>query len=441
MNKMDGDVFISGTTTSPVDREMSSAFYVLDITDPESPPTVLGEFAFTNLGYTTCYPTVIPMRNKVVAGDGSITFSDPGGWYLIFGSGPHGPDGADNTALTDVTSNQTAKLYVVDLVKLATDGELWTLDSSGVLQNSAEIFADLNAGADDADAFVSDVISVDFQLNYNTDAVYFGTIQGSEGSWGGKLRRVVMDDDTDPATWDADSTMLNLTPDPPGLSNGQPITAAPAIALDADGNRWIFVGTGRFFNRDDASNDDQQSYYGLKEPGDWSTIARTDLLDVSNGVVYEDGSDVEGVSGVDTFESLLSEIDSLSGWLLDFPDAKERNLGQATLLGDILTFTTYVPSLDPCEFEGESFLYAVYYKTGTAWLESVIGLGTLEKEGKKEVLRRTSLGQGLSITPNIHTGRQEGSTVFVQTSTGAIEVVDQANPGLTSSGRLSWEEE
>ena len=40
MNKMDGDVFISGTSASPVDRVMSSAFFLLDVTDPESPPAI-----------------------------------------------------------------------------------------------------------------------------------------------------------------------------------------------------------------------------------------------------------------------------------------------------------------------------------------------------------------------------------------------------------------
>jgi type IV pilus assembly protein PilY1 len=295
------------------------------------------------------------------------------------------------------------------------------------------------------------MISVDYDLDYNADAVYFGTVMSeASGGWGGKLRRLVVNDDPTPANWTRDSVLIDLSEAAIGatVGNGQPITAAPSIALDTDGNRWVYFGTGRFYVRADASDEGQQSYYGIKEPGNpnwtWGTVTRADLLDVSLAEIFEDGSDVSipSAPGVANFDDLLTLMDSKSGWFIDFPDLKERNLGQPTLLGDILTFTTYVPSLDPCEFEGYTYLYAVYYKTGTAFLASVIGLSetNVNTEGKAEVLRRTSLGKGLSITPNIHTGREEGSKVFVQTSTGAIEVVQQANPGGTKSGRVGWRE-
>ncbi|MBW1967326.1 MAG: hypothetical protein JRI48_08060 [Deltaproteobacteria bacterium] len=45
-----------------------------------------------------------------------------------------------------------------------------------------------------------------------------------------------------------------------------------------------------------------------------------------------------------------------------------------------------------------------------------------------------------SETPNIHTGREAGSKSFVQTSTGAIIGIEQANPGITKSGKTSWRE-
>jgi type IV pilus assembly protein PilY1 len=48
------------------------------------------------------------------------------------------------------------------------------------------------------------------------------------------------------------------------------------------------------------------------------------------------------------------------GWKLDFSTSRERNLGQASLLGDIVTCTTYTPDDDPCEYEGFSNLYALF---------------------------------------------------------------------------------
>ena len=60
--------------------------------------------------------------------------------------------------------------------------------------------------------------------------------------------------------------------------------------------------------------------------------------------------------------------------------------------------------------------------------------------GENKLLKKVSLGKGLSVTPNIHVGKQEGSKAFVQTSTGAIKTIEQKNPGGTKSGVTSWEE-
>jgi type IV pilus assembly protein PilY1 len=444
MNKTDGSTFIAGT-----DRTMSSAFFVLDITDPEKPPVVLAELAFPGAGYTTCYPTVIPMMSGA-----STSPTAYGNWYLVFGSGPADSAGAaTKDPLTYAKSYQPGKLFVVDLVALAhpTSPTLKVLNSSGTLTTVATPYTSVDALASlDTNTFISDIISVDYDLDFDADAVYFGTVMSGTSGWGGKLRRVVVNDNATPSTWTKDSVLIDLseTAIAASVGNGQPITAAPSIAIDTAGNRWIYFGTGRFFTRTDASNADQQSYYGIKEPGNpswtWGTVTRADLLDVSDAVIYEDGTDasVPSAPTVENWDQLQTVTDSKDGWFLDFADSKERNLGQPTLLGDILTFTTYVPSLDPCEFEGYTYLYAVYYRTGTAYFESVIGLSTtnVNASGKHEVLRRTSLGKGLSITPNIHTGREEGSKVFVQTSTGAIEVLQQSNPGGTKSGRVGWRE-
>jgi type IV pilus assembly protein PilY1 len=225
----------------------------------------------------------------------------------------------------------------------------------------------------------------------------------------------------------------------------------------------VYFGTGRFLIRDDITYVDQQYYLGIKEPLDnngdftWAKISENDLLDVSDILVFEGGAvkcldgggsqidcanitDTNG-NGKDDFYDIENIVDTKDGWKLDFAGSGERNLGQATLLGEILTFTTYTPDTDPCAFEGTSDLYALYFKTGTAFAESIIGLGSEVLDGKQEVSRQISLGKGLTVTPNIHVGREQGSKAFIQTSTGAIEVVQQANPGVTKSGKASWREE
>ena len=130
------------------------------------------------------------------------------------------------------------------------------------------------------------------------------------------------------------------------------------------------------------------------------------------------------------------------GWYRDFPVAsrpRERNLGQATLLGGLLTFTTYQPYDDLCQQEGQAYLYGLYYQTGTAWYSSVFGaLGLDADDNVKESI---SLGRGLATTPNLHVG-EGGPTAFVQTSTGEIVEMPQTNLPLGNykTGRRSWEE-
>ena len=128
------------------------------------------------------------------------------------------------------------------------------------------------------------------------------------------------------------------------------------------------------------------------------------------------------------------------GWYRDFYEERERNLGQASLLGGLASFTTYRPFIDPCKDEGLGYLYGVYFLTGTAWVEDVFGTVDVNSDPRQENPVRMELGKGLSTTPNIHIGKQEGSKAFIQTSVGKIVEIPQ--PNLPSrhvkSGRIKW---
>jgi hypothetical protein len=129
------------------------------------------------------------------------------------------------------------------------------------------------------------------------------------------------------------------------------------------------------------------------------------------------------------------------GWYRDFPDPRERNLGQASLLGGLLTFNTYQPfTRDLCQTEGLGYLYGLYYQTGTAWYEDVFGEIDADADPRQENPIRMELGKGLSTTPNIHVGKEEGGKAFVQTSVGKIKEIPQPNmPDKTiKSGRVKW---
>jgi len=125
-----------GAPNGADDVTRSSAYVVMDVTDPELPPHLLGEIQPPDQSFTTVYPAVMTVKEKnayTCPDDGSTytgaidcdnactatcTNSDPNKWFLVFGSGPDEPlDSA-----TPGISNSTAKLYIVDLDELILPG-------------------------------------------------------------------------------------------------------------------------------------------------------------------------------------------------------------------------------------------------------------------------------------------------------------------------------
>jgi len=437
------------------DPVMTSAYFILDITDPESPPELLAEITLPGLGYTTNYPMVITLRDHGLTG--MATATDANDWYLLLGSGPASAGGEpDTAALAEAGSRQPGRIFLLNLNRLGagTGQEVCFTNSSGSCVSSTADPVPLVSL--DSDSFISNAIGVDWDLDFKSDAVYFGTVNGDEAAgWGGKLRRIVVANNRTIGTWDLNNTFLNLSVGAvAGSGSGQPITAAPTAGLDQLGNRWLFFGTGRYLVPADAANADQQSFYGLKEPKEagtgsftYTTLHRNtaELFDSSEVRVYEGGADVKNGGSATSFSLLQAEVRAKQGWFLDFLDAKERNLGQATLLGGILTFTTFVPNNEPCETGGSSWVYFLDYETGTAPQFSVIGTDPDDRTSandkvadKEKVLKRKSLGNGLATSPGLHTGRQTDVKTLIQSSSGAISSLQQKTFGRTKSGMTSW---
>jgi hypothetical protein len=322
------------------------------------------------------------------------------------------------------------------------------------------------------DSFFGDFIAVDYDLSFQTESLYFGSVSDTQSvfgheSHGGAMHRLVINDDPDPANWS-----LNLFYD--AMS---PVTAAPSVATDGE-RAWVYFGTGRLYS----AKEDKKiltptfptMFLGLKEHYGDDGIMNLNypnggqLVDVTGVWVAAGGAlsptpitasnahttaaavNLTDATGfVTTFDELNLEMDEpdlnatngekdiYHGWKIRL-DGAERVIGQPAILGDIVTFTSYIPSNDPCLPEGDSYLWAPYFRTGTAYSRSVIGLK--DRSGTQEVLRKTDLGKGLSTTPNIHTGEGDGSKAFVQSSTGAILSIEQTNPGVVKSGMKSWRE-
>ena len=424
------------------DRTASSAYVVMDITNPEQPPTLLGEIRMPRQGFTTCYPTVMPMsaRNANTATDNQ--------WYLVFGSGPASSTGAaTRLKIEDNTSDQAGQLFVVDLKALVSQNTLKSINSSKTLVTGGSTFATTEPGS-----FVSDPIAVDLDIGpyaspeeFKTDVVYYGTVAGDQIHGQGTLRRLLTSNSLSHSPWVGNSTLINV---------GKPVTSGPSVALDDSNPQrlWVYFGTGRFFHRNDIPQNAPMAFYGVKEPihsngtKTWATVTgslynSTDVvLDNSACVgvnnqdcvkVFKGGSLITGGSAPGSWQNLTDAVALAPGWRLDFTPAYERVLGQAAVLGGAVLFTSYTPSNNVCSFEGTSKLWALYYKTGTAFYRPILGVSG------STLLTSVDLGQGMALTPNLHVG-EAGSTAFIQSSTGAIQTIKVENPESVRSGTLFW---
>lgn len=266
--------------------------------------------------------------------------------------------------------------------------------------------------------------------------------------------------------------------------NGEQIIAAPSLANDELDQQWIYFGTGKYYSDDDKASTDGQSFYGFKDPcwypdlvgygwkspigsagpdtctpgsehtvnGPGASVTKGNLLN-STSVIVELGGAIQGgsVAGAlngTTVDNLSDEVvndnigNTLSGWYVDLPVSGERSLNKPTVAGGLVLFTTFVPNDDLCGFSGESYFNVLYFTTGTAYKESVIGCSGGDEDcsgGTPTVLARSEgSATGMASSIAIHMGRETGAQAYVQLSTGeAASIEIETLPGA-KSGIISW---
>jgi type IV pilus assembly protein PilY1 len=420
-----------GLTADPTpedNREFSSAFIFFDITNPEEEPILLAEIQVPDGSFSTSYPAAFTVKNK-------DTTLDENKWFLSFGSGPTSLDG---------TSTVNAKIYVMDLEEIANPGRTTTVPTGCTIETIAagtvpvgDRMKILSCDTGVTTSFVGDPIAVDWELDYKADQLYFGVV-GDENATSGRVMRFSLNGEADPKDWDFPTTLMNTD---------QPVVSAVTPGIDETDQKWIYFGTGRLFVSADQLSTSTQTIYGVKDDG--STVAKTDLLDVSDADVTSTG-DLTGVTGLSTFTDLEDDIElNRDGWYRDLPPIQgtagsapsTRVINPSALAGGVLFTSAYQPGIDLCTGEGYSRLYGLYYKTGTAYPDPIIGTYTVS--AVEYSAPYVELGNGFAAAPSLHTGTGSGDNtvnVFTQLSTGAIIQTTATTVTNIRSGLVSWSE-
>lgn len=436
---VDGD----GDTPATKLRKWESAYFAFDITDPTN-PIGLWEITDPDLGFTMSYPTIAKVGTK---------------WYAVFGSGSQSAYAPDYEGNPD----QAAKLFVIDLDK-------GSIAATFQVSDTTSFFAD--PVAVDIDFITTTGTDYDIEAIYVAETYYKST---GGGSWNSRMWRLVTFGDPNPANW----KMYNFfNPDA-----SQQIVAAPSLANDDNNQQWIYFGTGKYYSDADKSSTDTQSFYGMKDPC-WNpdktnygwksplgsapgsctagsseltanptgSVTKTDLINTTSVVVEKGGNiqggSVTGAANGDTVDNLSDEMvndtvgNALGGWYVDLPVSGERSLNKPTVAGGLVLFTTFVPNSDLCGFSGDSYFNVLYFTTGTAYKESVIGCagGDVKCTGGTPIVlsRSETSSTGMASSIAIHMGRETGAQAYVQLSTGEASAIDVNTPPGSTSGIISW---
>ncbi|WP_051749486.1 pilus assembly protein [Nevskia soli] len=417
-----------------------SAYVVLDVTNPEAPPTVLGEVTGTTplgantMGYTTSGPTAISfsaLNNSTT----SVPTTDK--WYFLVGSGPT-PE-SSTPVLVNATSSQNAKLFVYNL---AQSGTTASVTSSQVFDfGSAASSTNGGVGTAAASAFTGDPVSVDWNLDFIADAAYVGIAGGTAASPTGQLLKIDTLQSATPSNW-----LISSLTNPVA-----PVLQPPSVTTDLKGNKWVYDGTGRLYVSPDLGSSAQQYLFGVIDQGGttastFGNSTTTGLLDVTSGQVAVGTGTISGLASSITNESQLeSAVQTAHGWkilLTTFPstdtvDGAQRVLSSTSVLGGSLFASAFTPNTSLCLGTGLASLFAGNYLTGLANPTNP-ALG--KNSTSTYYVNFMSLGVGLGAEPALHVnGNASGQvTVVTQTSTGSIVTTNASVATSISPGEVDW---
>ena len=409
-------------------RTVRSGYVVLDITNPEKPPVVLAEITAPSLGFTTSKPALVKQR---VAGTNDDWLNPvKNEWYLAFASGPgSNSEAAIRTTFDQGVSQQNLQVFIYDLQK-----------NEFVSGFDPMITAYSNS-------YGGDMTAVDWNKDFQDDAVYFGSVDGAGLTLSGAIHRLKINERIQ------NSSLNEL------LKTGQPMVTAPLTVID-NKDYWIYGGTGRLLISSDNKAIAGNSFYGVKEPVDtngiysYAAVSANSLINTTDVVVHRSGAvRVDSSSGyapmligghtVDSFNDLKTAMKQQSGWKTDlFSDGavpSGKSISAASRLFSMILFNEYQPSADSCLIEGKGFLHGLHYMTGTstpdAWLGNILGNNSRDDPVTMKKVGHESSG---NITaPVLHFGEKNKISAFIQMNQGGIEK-KELNYGQDTSGRQSW---
>lgn len=361
------------------------SYYALDITNPAQ-PKALWEFTDPNMGLTYGNPKIVKMKT--------------GDWVVLFTSGYNNTSG-DGQGYLYVVSAYTGAPYT-------------SINGTGIIGTGVgNTTTPSNLGRLDAWLTTPGV-------DATAEVVYTGDMLGN-------LWRFDINGDVGASGYDAQLLVTLIGPagaTNTSPSNIQPITAKPVLSL-LNGNRMIYVGTGRYLGASDQSDTSQQSLYAIADTT--STLTTPSVAVYANprsgGFVQQTltkttcpvGSPANVCTSGETVVVASNNPVTISGsnhgWFVDFPlSSSSLSTGERVNVDpDIRYGTLFVNTNEPnsssCSVGGDSYQYQFDFSSGSAVGASTTGVVA------------TKIGNELANRPNVVT-LPDGTQSCTQGSAG-----------------------
>lgn len=385
---------------TPKDGIGYSSYFALDVTTPNT-PKLLWEFsdasidadssldatqkaATKGLGLTVPAGIQIRINSRMTTDPTKSLQTTNGRWFAVFPSGPTGPIDTGTHQFMG-QSDQNLKIYIVDMnpsngaVPDSSNGApTFTKCTSAGQTNCNYWVMDTGIKFAFANALFNAAIDIDkgdgaSPSNYSDDVVYITYTKASLDSsaspgpyplaWDkGGVLRLITNNNPDPYTWFTSKLIDDIGP----------VTRSVDILQDKNNNKlWVFFGEARYFFRLDDLNTTRR-IFGVADPCYGFDLTSKNQLSTTldRCPSVNSGSDPLGNLQNQSYGHSATLTSTAKGWYINL-DPANTTYGAERLSGGIssrtnglVLYTTFTPSMDPCDAGGLPSLWAVNFKTG-----------------------------------------------------------------------------
>ena len=380
--------------------------FALDVTDPANFSTqeILWEYTSADMGYALPQPTIGQLANDK--------------WAVLIANG--------------YEDSRAGKLLVLDLansneLKILTTGET---SGSGTMNG------------------LSNPVPVDLDGDRVTDLVYAGDLLGN--LWRFDLRAKQSN------SWNVSKIFTACTDTNCTTSNRQPITARPMVIAHPNGGVMILLGTGSYFRDGDRTSTQLQGLYGVWDKLDASPTVISKSQLVQQTIEFESPATNNETLSVRVISNNSVDYNEKLGWYLNLKSPPpsdpvgERIISDLQLREDQLIITTMIPSTDPCDYGGKSWLLELAPLTGSRLSYPVFDINndgkidsndnqTVTIDGKSVTLPASGKGFDEILTKSAFVEKIDGTTEikYASGSSGSIkQTLEIISPN--AKGRQSW---